>query len=129
MADPTFAKATTEVLMREAMDLVERPARRPLKPSDRRSPFFQMPFFRTNFWRAAGATAAVAGIGRRPHRLAAASQDSVTRSRPARAGRRRASPGSTLDRPEALNALNRELTAALEQTLERVAARTICACC
>jgi len=63
LADPTFAKATTEVLMREAMTIVEGLLDGRLKPSDRHSPFFQVPFFRTNFWRAAGATAAVAGIG------------------------------------------------------------------
>ena len=63
LADPTFAKATTEVLMREAMTIVDGLLDGRLKPSDRHSPFFQVPFFRTNFWRAAGATAAVAGIG------------------------------------------------------------------
>jgi creatinine amidohydrolase len=62
LADPTFAKATTEVLMREAMTIVDGLLDGRLKPSDRHSPFFQVPFFRTNFWRAAGATAAVAGI-------------------------------------------------------------------
>jgi creatinine amidohydrolase len=63
LADPAFAKATTEVLMREAMTIVDGLLDGRLKPSDRHSPFFQVPFFRTNFWRAAGATAAVAGIG------------------------------------------------------------------
>ena len=63
LADPTFAKATTEVLIREAMTIVEGLLDGRLKPSDRHSPFFQVPFFRTNFWRAAGATAAVAGLG------------------------------------------------------------------
>jgi creatinine amidohydrolase len=63
LADPTFAKATTEVLMREAMTIVDGLLDGRLKPSDRHSPFFQVPFFRTNFWRAAGATAAVAGLG------------------------------------------------------------------
>jgi len=63
LADPTFAKATTEVLMREALTIVDGLLDGRLKPSDRHSPFFQVPFFRTNFWRAAGATAAVAGIG------------------------------------------------------------------
>ena len=63
LADPGFAKATTAVLVREAMTIVDGLLDGRLKPSDRRSPFFQVPFFRTNFWRAAGATAAVAGIG------------------------------------------------------------------
>ena len=30
-----------------------------IKPADRRSPFFHVPFFRTNFWRALGALALV----------------------------------------------------------------------
>jgi creatinine amidohydrolase len=65
LADPAFAKATTEVLMREAMAIVEGLLDGHLKPSDRHSPFFQIPFFRTNFWRSAGLTTAVvaAGIG------------------------------------------------------------------
>ncbi|HEU4368185.1 MAG TPA: creatininase family protein [Methylomirabilota bacterium] len=63
LADPDFAKATTEVLLREAMAIVDGLLDGHLKPSDRHSPFFQVPFFRTNFWRAAGATAALAGIG------------------------------------------------------------------
>jgi creatinine amidohydrolase len=60
-ADPAFARATVEVLMTEAMRIVEGLLDGRLRPEDRRSPFFQVPFFRTNFWRAAGATAAVAG--------------------------------------------------------------------
>ena len=63
LADPTFAKATTEVLMREAMTIVDGLLDGRLKPSDRHSPFFQVPFFRTNFWPAAGVTAAVAALG------------------------------------------------------------------
>jgi creatinine amidohydrolase len=63
LADPTFAKATTEVLIREAMSIVDGLLDGRLKPSDRHSPFFLVPFFRTNFWRVAGATAAVAAIG------------------------------------------------------------------
>jgi creatinine amidohydrolase len=63
LADPDFAKATTEVLIGEAMAIVDGLLDGRLKPSDRHSPFFQVPFFRTNFWRAAGATAALAGVG------------------------------------------------------------------
>jgi creatinine amidohydrolase len=64
LADPRFARATTEVLMTEAMAIVDGLLDGTLVPSDRRSPFFQVPFFRTNFWPAAGATAAaVAGVG------------------------------------------------------------------
>jgi creatinine amidohydrolase len=62
MADPAFAKATTEVLMTEAMEIVDGLLDGSLKPSDRRSPFFQVPFLRTNFWRATGATTAAAGL-------------------------------------------------------------------
>ena len=61
LADPAFAKATTEVLMREAMAIVDGLLDGTLKPSDRHSPFFQVPFFRTNFWRAAGTTSALIG--------------------------------------------------------------------
>jgi creatinine amidohydrolase len=78
LADPAFAKATTEVLIGEAMTIVDGLLDGRLKPSDRRSPFFQVPFFRTNFWRGAGLTAAVAagggllallwGQGRKPSR-------------------------------------------------------------
>ena len=57
LADPAFAKATTEVLMREAMTIVDGLLDGTLKPSDRRSPLFQVPFLRTNFWRAAGIAA------------------------------------------------------------------------
>ena len=65
LADPAFAKATTEVLMREAMAIVDGLLDGRLRPSDRRSPFFQVPFLRTNFWRHAGvtATALAAGAG------------------------------------------------------------------
>ena len=64
LADPAFAKATVDVLMTEAMEIVTGLIDGTLRPSDRHSPFFQVPFFRTNFWPAAGATAAaVAGVG------------------------------------------------------------------
>jgi creatinine amidohydrolase len=64
LADPAFAKATVDVLMTEAMTIVTGLIDGTLHPSDRHSPFFQVPFFRTNFWPAAGATAAaVAGVG------------------------------------------------------------------
>ncbi len=62
LADPAFAKATTEVLMAEAMAIVDGLLDGRLRPSDRHSPFFQVPFFRTNFWRATGATATVAAL-------------------------------------------------------------------
>jgi creatinine amidohydrolase len=58
LADPEFAKATTEVLIGEAMAIVDGLLEGRLKPSDRHSPFFQVPFFRTNFWPVATAVAA-----------------------------------------------------------------------
>ena len=51
LADPVFAKAAIEVLMTEAMETVEGLIDGRLSPADRRSPFFALPFFRTNFWR------------------------------------------------------------------------------
>jgi creatinine amidohydrolase len=62
LADPDFAKATIEALMGEAMTIVDGLLDGRLKPSDRHSPFFHVPFFRTNFWPVATATAA-AGAG------------------------------------------------------------------
>ncbi|MEX2220978.1 MAG: creatininase family protein [Candidatus Rokuibacteriota bacterium] len=59
MADPTFARVTTLVLMDEAMAVVNGLLDGRLRPSQRRSPFFSIPFFRTDFRRAAG-TAALA---------------------------------------------------------------------
>ena len=64
LADPMFAKATIEVLMTEAMDMVDGMLDGRLRPADGRSPFFAMPMLRTNFWRgltAAGVVAAAAG--------------------------------------------------------------------
>jgi len=55
MADLAFARATMEVLMAEAMHLVESLLDGRLRPRERRSPFFAVPFLRTNFWRVVGA--------------------------------------------------------------------------
>ena len=65
LADPVFAKATIEVLMIEAMEIVEGLLDGRLTPADRRSPFFALPFLRTNFWRgvAAAGVVAVAAAG------------------------------------------------------------------
>ena len=63
LADPAFAKATTDVLMEEAMAIVDGLLDGHLRPSDRHSPFFQVPFFRTNFWRATGLAAALGAVG------------------------------------------------------------------
>jgi creatinine amidohydrolase len=58
LADPAFARATVGVLMDEAMAIVDGLLDGRLRPSDRRSPFFRIPLFRTDFWPAAGAAAA-----------------------------------------------------------------------
>jgi creatinine amidohydrolase len=60
LADPAFAKATLEVLMAEAMELVEGLLDGRIAPRAGHSPFFAVPFLRTNFWRVAGATAGLA---------------------------------------------------------------------
>ena len=64
LADPIFAKATIDVLMTETMTMVDALLDGRMRPSDRRSPFFALPIFRTNFLRgvtAAGVVAAAAG--------------------------------------------------------------------
>jgi creatinine amidohydrolase len=76
MGDPAFARATTEVLVTAAMDLVDGLIAGTTRPSQHRSPFFALPFFRTNFWpvATAGMTAlaaaalAVATLGRSRHK-------------------------------------------------------------
>jgi len=60
LADPEFAKATLTVLMDEAMELVRGLLDGSMRPSRGRSPFFSMPFFRTNFWPVAAGLGAVA---------------------------------------------------------------------
>jgi creatinine amidohydrolase len=59
MADPAFAKATTEVLVDRAMEMVNGLIDGAAPVPGRRSPFFAVPFLRTNFWPVA-AVAAVA---------------------------------------------------------------------
>jgi creatinine amidohydrolase len=59
LADPVFAKATVEVLMTEAMEMVEDLIDGRLTPADRRSPFYSIPLFRTNFWRGVAVAGAV----------------------------------------------------------------------
>ena len=57
LADAAFAKATLEVLLAEATELVEGVLDGRIRPGTRRSPFFGIPIFRTNFWPWAGAAA------------------------------------------------------------------------
>jgi hypothetical protein len=63
MADPAFAKAATEVLINETMALVEGLLDGRIRPADRRSPFFALPFFRTDFWPLATTALAVVTVG------------------------------------------------------------------
>lgn len=73
LGDPAFARATVEVLLAEAMTIVDGVLDGHLRPADRPSPFFRVPFFRTDFWPAAAVAAtalAAAGLalaGRRLH--------------------------------------------------------------
>jgi creatinine amidohydrolase len=50
LADPAFARAGAQVLLAEAMDLATGLLDGRLRPAQRRSPFFAVPFLRTNFW-------------------------------------------------------------------------------
>jgi len=59
LGDPAFARASSQVLAEAAMELVHGLLDGRLSPGAHRSPFFRIPFFRTNFWwaLAAGASA------------------------------------------------------------------------
>ena len=60
LADPAFARAASEVLMADAMELVEGLLDGRVAPAAGRSPFFLLPFFRTDFWPLAAAAAGIA---------------------------------------------------------------------
>ena len=62
MADPAFARATTDALLAEAMTVVDGLLDGRIRPAERRSPFFVIPFFRTNFRRVAEAVAAAGAL-------------------------------------------------------------------
>ena len=64
MADPAFARATTEVLVTAALELIDRLINGTTHPARHRSPFFALPVFRTNFWplATAGMTAVAAAL-------------------------------------------------------------------
>jgi creatinine amidohydrolase len=62
LADPAFAKATLEVLVVEAMRVVDGLLDGRLDPARHRSPFFRIPVFRTDFWPVLGAVAAGAAV-------------------------------------------------------------------
>ena len=55
LGDPGFARATTEVILDEAMVLVDGLLDGTLRPGGQRSPFHAIPFFRTDFWPAVAA--------------------------------------------------------------------------
>ena len=60
LADPGFAKAAAGVLLDEVMHFVDDLLDGRLRPGDRRSPFYDIPVFRTNFLPVLGATVAAA---------------------------------------------------------------------
>jgi creatinine amidohydrolase len=63
LGDPAFARASTQVLVDQAMELANALLDGRLRPSARRSPFFLIPFLRTNFWPAVtGALLVGAGL-------------------------------------------------------------------
>ncbi len=57
LGDPAFATATLGVLLDEAATVVTGLLDGRIRPAERRSPFFGVPPFRTNFWRWVGAAA------------------------------------------------------------------------
>jgi creatinine amidohydrolase len=63
LADPAFAKATSEILLGETMELVEGLLDRRIDPSETRSPFYAIPFFRTDFWPVATAAMTLVALG------------------------------------------------------------------
>lgn len=63
LADPAFAKATSEVLIGEAVGVVEGLLDGKIRPADRRSPFYAVPFLRTGFWRGAAAVSLAVAAG------------------------------------------------------------------
>jgi hypothetical protein len=81
-ADLTFAKATLEVLMAEACGLAERLLDGHLDIRQHRSPFWRVPFLRTDFWPVAGGAAVLAAIAGiwlgRPRRPAATGGSSTS---------------------------------------------------
>ncbi|MGH7389945.1 MAG: creatininase family protein [Candidatus Rokuibacteriota bacterium] len=55
LADPAFAKATADVLLEEVLALVHAGLDGRVAAGERRSPFYALPFFRTDFWPAVAA--------------------------------------------------------------------------
>jgi hypothetical protein len=63
LADPAFAKAAIEVLMQETMTLVDGVLDGTVDFRHGRSPFYTLPFFRTEFWPVTLAAAVGLAIG------------------------------------------------------------------
>ena len=57
LADPSFARAAADVLLEEVMQLVDDLLDGRVRPGQRRSPFYALPFLRTNFLRVLAAAA------------------------------------------------------------------------
>ncbi len=62
LGDPAFARASSQVLVEASMELVHGLLDGRLSPGQHRSPFFAIPFFRTNFWWAVAAGAAAVAL-------------------------------------------------------------------
>lgn len=62
MGDPAFARVTTRVLVEAAMELVNSLLDGRIASGARRSPFFAIPIFRTNFWWALAAALPAAAL-------------------------------------------------------------------
>lgn len=62
LADPAFARAAGEVLLDAAMETMNGLLDGRLRAADRRSPFFAVPFLRTDFWRASAGALGLAAL-------------------------------------------------------------------
>ena len=62
LADPAFAQATSAVLLAEGLSLVNGLLDGTVRPHHRRSPFWTLPFLRTNFWPVMGAAVAAGAL-------------------------------------------------------------------
>lgn len=63
LADPTFARAASAVLLAETMDLVNGLLDGRVASSAPRAPFYAIPLFRTGFWPLAAAAMALVAVG------------------------------------------------------------------
>jgi creatinine amidohydrolase len=63
LADPAFARAVETVLLDEALALLDGFIDGRIRPGARRSPFFAIPFLRTNFWPTVAAALGALAVG------------------------------------------------------------------